>query len=148
MDGPWRLEGMPQDDTFIENTQFLDTAEGTYLIGTSRRWGEWDPTVIKVPSLVQRPEQIWNSFSSRFERLEIRGENWNRVTAHNAIFVADWRDVDGYFYAIFCGRSDSGSGWHSEGDYRLGLARSKDLLFWDIPGRKLDAFHSPSIAVE
>ncbi|MFP4107096.1 MAG: hypothetical protein ACLFVU_13565 [Phycisphaerae bacterium] len=66
----------------------------------------------------------------------------------NAPFLCDWREQDGHFYLLYAGKNHeranefrgtgdatvTGKGW-PRGWNRLALARSKDLLNWEVPGR-------------
>ena len=65
--------------------------------------------------------------------LDIPEEGFNTKDAHNAGFVADWRAHDGYFYLLYAGNTEVES-YARRGHNCLGLARSRDLLHWTVPG--------------
>jgi hypothetical protein len=59
-------------------------------------------------------------------------ENFNTDNVANACFRADWREYDGHFYMIYCGRTE-GKSHLGRGNNKLGLARSKELINWQAP---------------
>lgn len=61
-------------------------------------------------------------------------EAFNTDHRCNAPFIADWRAYDGYFTMIYAGRTQ-GVSHKRRGDNRLGLARSLDLIHWQVPGQ-------------
>ncbi len=71
---------------------------------------------------------------SRFRTLDIPVEDFNTDYTANACFLADWRSYDGHFYLIYDGRTE-GKSHIGMGNTRLGLARSKDLVAWEVPGK-------------
>jgi len=70
--------------------------------------------------------------SGQFQRLNIPLEKFNTVERANCAFLIDWRDYDGFFYLLYSGRNQ---GFFHEGDnyFKLGIARSQDLLSWQVP---------------
>ena len=69
-------------------------------------------------------------------------EDWNTFDVDNGGAISDWREYDGHFYLIYGGSGELrkgefvGPGSHRpwpRGWNRLGLARSKDLVHWEIP---------------
>jgi hypothetical protein len=65
-------------------------------------------------------------------RLDIPMEEFNTDNIANAAFLADWREYDGYFYLIYGGRTE-GQTHFKRGNNKLGLARSRDLIVWEVP---------------
>jgi hypothetical protein len=60
------------------------------------------------------------------------GEDFNTNHNSNAAFIADRRHIDGYFYCLYAGRTE-GDSHARRGDNKLALARSKDLVNWQVP---------------
>lgn len=59
-------------------------------------------------------------------------EGFNTAHKANAGHLQDWRHYDGYFYLLFAGNTENETFW-TRGHNRLGLARSKDLIHWEVP---------------
>jgi len=116
----WRMLGSP-DAGYFENAQIISLEGRRHLLFSDN---------MHSPCLAPLSDD-WLGWADR-RRLDIPGEAWNTDVCANAAFIADWREHDGYFYAIYCGRTRGD--WHSDGDYRLGLARSRNLLTWRLPG--------------
>ena len=56
---------------------------------------------------------------------------FNDYDNNAALYVADWRNLDGHFYGIFHSRMTPKSKQNM--DHWLGIARSKDLRNWQFP---------------
>jgi len=74
----------------------------------------------------------WLAWSEPW-RLEILVEGLNADHLANAAYLVDWRGHDGYFYLFYAGRTE-GHSHAGRGDNRLGVARSRDLVRWQVPG--------------
>jgi len=59
-------------------------------------------------------------------------EGFNTAHKANASHLKDWRKYDGYFYLLFAGNTENETFW-TRGHNKLGLARSKDLIHWELP---------------
>ncbi len=59
-------------------------------------------------------------------------EGFNTAHKANAAHLKDWRHHDGYFYLLFAGNTENETFW-TRGHNKLGLARSKDLINWELP---------------
>lgn len=66
-------------------------------------------------------------------RLAIPQEAWNPAMHANSAFLADWREHDGHFYLFYAGSADHTS-FDRRGHGKLGVARSRDLVHWSVPG--------------
>jgi hypothetical protein len=76
-------------------------------------------------------DEDWLEWIDGYE-LDIPKEDFNSDHVANAPFIADWREHDGYFYCIYAGRSENKS-YLGRGDNKIALARSKDLVQWEVP---------------
>lgn len=59
--------------------------------------------------------------------------DWNRVMHANTACLCDWREYDGWFYLFFSGANDD-TLCRGRGHSKIGVARSRDLLKWYLPG--------------
>jgi hypothetical protein len=69
----------------------------------------------------------------RKTRLRIPYEGWNSIMHANAAFLVDWRAYDGFFYLFYAGAQD-GLRFERRGHAKIGVARSRDLIHWRLPG--------------
>ena len=85
-----------------------------------------------IAALKGNPDEdaYWTDWSDR-RMLKLASESWNPKTPHNAVYLADWRRYDCYFYVIYCGQDGCCVGNYG---FRLGMARSPDLQTWYKPG--------------
>lgn len=76
-------------------------------------------------------------------QLAVPVETWNQHHHDNAAALWDHREMDGWFYLVYAGqgleRADEFRGTacrypKARGWNRLGVARSRDLLKWEVPG--------------
>jgi hypothetical protein len=74
----------------------------------------------------------WTAWTHK-RRLRIPFEPWNRVMHANTGYLVDWRAYDGFFYLSYAG-SDDGDAFELRGHGKIGLARSRDLVHWRLPG--------------
>jgi hypothetical protein len=74
----------------------------------------------------------WTRWGNRRE-LRVPQEEWNSAMHANGAFLADWRPHDGYFYLFYAGAADHES-FNRRGHCKIGVARSRDLLSWVVPG--------------
>ena len=51
----------------------------------------------------------------------------------NSVFLCDARAADGYYYATYAG-SDELTAFDGWGHAEIGIARSTDLVHWQVPG--------------
>ena len=112
-----------------ENYQFLHIDGRWRLICTN-----WPPHLTWLYTMRDdgsAPEH-WLDWHDGYP-LAIPPEAFNTADAHNAGFLADWRGHDGYFYLLYAGNTELKS-FAGRGQNRLGLARSRDLLRWTVPG--------------
>lgn len=133
IDGPWQLLGDVTPGA-IENYQPLRIDGRWHLLATSipllhrpnlyRLDGdETDPDSFRRWTLVRElavEEQRWNTGRPLlYERA-------------NAAFLADAREEEGLFYLLYAGSTET-QRFNGRGHARLGLARSRDLVTWEVP---------------
>ncbi len=59
--------------------------------------------------------------------------DWNQVMHANTGYLCDWRRYDGWFYLFFAGANDDKTN-QGRGHGKIGMARSRDLMKWYLPG--------------
>ena len=74
----------------------------------------------------------WTTWEGRRELL-IPRERWNRAMHANGGHLVDRRAVDGYYYLFYAGSEDHDS-FDRRGHDKIGVARSRDLVRWVVPG--------------
>ena len=108
---------------WIENGQFIEIDGKLHLVGTVKKHLQKIFELKHPDSLTQWIEKT---------EITVPEESFNTDERVNAGFLFDNTKVDGYYYYIYAGRTESMS--HAgRGDNKLGLARSKDLIEWSIP---------------
>lgn len=137
--GPWVLVGRPDITVYgdtIENYQFLPVDGVWNLLATSNNLNRpWLFTLTGNP----RDPHGWLQWSSGRE-LEVPAEAWNRAPGvpsvtfdqADAAYLCDARGVDGHFYLLYVGTNDM-HGYGGFGHTSLGVARSADLVTWQVP---------------
>ncbi len=126
--GPWKRLGTLNLGWF-ENAEFIKINDKWHLLATAAN-GQHSPHMACLKRSAQNPEH-WTKWH-KFRKLKIPAEEFNSQQTANAAFLADWTDHDGYFYMIYAGRTEDKS--HAgRGNNKLGLARSKNLVKWQIP---------------
>jgi hypothetical protein len=132
-DGPWTLIG-ELDPSNLENCQAIRIDGVWHLLATTvpilhrpalhRLDGDpLDPASWRTWTLVREldvPEQSWNS-----------GEPLLYERA-NAAYLVDDRATDGHFYLQYAGSTEIAT-FEGRGHSSLGLARSLDLVTWEVP---------------
>jgi hypothetical protein len=76
--------------------------------------------------------QHWTNWIRR-RQLIIPYEDWNPGMHANSAYLADWRRFDGFFYLFYAG-SEDGLVFENRGHGKIGVARSRDLVHWRLPG--------------
>jgi hypothetical protein len=129
LDGPWERLGEADTGPF-ENYQFLHIDGVWHLVGTTIPVHR--ELVYRLAGPPDRPES-WLHWSFVRE-LTIPSEVWNRPPGEvaNALFLCDARPLDGYWYAFYAGSTEIDRFSH-RGHAKIGVARSRDLVHWDVP---------------
>ena len=139
LDGPWRALGRPDISVYgdtVENYQFLPIDGVWHLLATSNRLDRpWLFSLVGNPAVPSN----WLHWSEG-RQLQVPAEGWNHAAGipsvnyeqANSAYLCDARSVDGYFYLVYVGSNElrTYGGW---GHTSLGIARSKDLVTWEVP---------------
>ena len=135
LDGPFTYvrDGLPdllmengKDNGLLhENYEFVSIDSHWYMLTT-----DYLP---QAPYLYrQEPDSHWLRWTHGYA-FAIPRETFNTDKVADASSLCDWRKFDGYYYLIYAGRTEDqtylGRGWN-----QIGLARSKDLIHWSVPG--------------
>jgi hypothetical protein len=138
LSGPWQLVGRPDISVYgdtIENYEVLSVAGKWKLVATSNTLDQpWMFTLSGNPSI----PASWLHWTHGYE-LEVTSQSWDSghgvssvgfEHANSAFLCQD--TVDGFFYLTYAGSSDLSSfgGW---GHAKIGIARSRDLVHWEVP---------------
>lgn len=75
----------------------------------------------------------WAAWADR-KPLAVPVEAWNRAIPARGSYLCDWREYDGHFYLFYAGAADT-QAFDGTGDTKIGAARSRDLVTWELPGR-------------
>ncbi len=120
---------------FHENFEFFHTNGQWYLLTTDYFHNQQNPIKydVQAPYLyaLERGSHwlTWN----RGYTFDLPQEKFNTDSIANAAALYDWRKHDGYYYLIYAGRNE-GQTYARRGWNQIGLARSKDLVHWSVPG--------------
>lgn len=122
---------------FHENYEFLHTNGQWYLLSTDYLHSKLSPYkyAVQAPYLYALENgSDWLKWNRGYT-LDIPGEKFNSDSIANAAAIYDWRKYDGYYYLIYAGRNE-GQTYARRGWNQIGLARSKDLVHWTVPGEQ------------
>jgi hypothetical protein len=139
LEGPWEfaysgyVQFVPEDTSYTERIH-----ENFRLLQIDGKWhmqntGYWphEPYIFEIAG--NPDEKGWWTVWRNGSKVEIPVQkDFNTAHRANAAHLKDWRKYDGYFYLLFAGNTENKSFW-SRGHNRLGLARSKDLIHWEVP---------------
>lgn len=132
----WKRLGKPSGGWF-ENGEFIRIDEKWHMLVTTDRfwWTRHKPYLAKMKEDGTK-DSHWLEWIE-FRELKIPQEKFNPKERANAAFLTDWRSYDDYFYLLYAGATKNK--FRIDGsDNKLGLARSKDFIKWEIPhGRSL-----------
>jgi hypothetical protein len=138
--GPWVRVGQPHIALYgstVENYEFLTLAGRWHLVATSNNLDQpWLFSLIGDPT---KPSS-WLRWTKGAE-LQIPSGTWDTGPGlssvsyehANSIYLCDARTTDGYYYATYAG-SDELTQFGGWGHAKIGIARSKDLVHWKLPG--------------
>jgi hypothetical protein len=140
LDGPWVSVGRPDISLYgdtVENLEFL-TVDGHWrLVATSNTFDQpWMFRLVGNPSV----PASWLHWTAGTE-LRIPSQTWDSGPGissvgyehANSVFLCDAHAVDGYYYATYAG-SDELTAFDGWGHAKIGIARSTDLVHWQVPG--------------
>lgn len=136
LDGPWRFIGSgnatldmadgKENGMIHENFEFIWMGGVLHLLSSDYPRGHHE----YLYTLLDPAHPL--KWGKGFE-LNIPSQSFNRMVPCDAAALYDWRKYDGYFYLLYAGRSEQTTYLH-RGWNRLALARSKDLIHWDLAG--------------
>ena len=129
LDGPWRRVGVADTGPF-ENYQFFEIDGTWHVLGT---------TVPIHRTLLYRLDgppddpQSWLRWTLVRE-INVPGQDWNRPPGevHNAAYLCDARPLDGHWYLFYAGSTELDR-FGGRGHAKMGIARSTDLVRWEVP---------------
>jgi hypothetical protein len=125
----WSRLGRPTEKWF-ENSEFINIDGKWNLLVTAHGYEDHVPALIPMINSGQK-DSDWLKWGD-FNFLKVPEESFNTDNRANASFLVDWRAHDGYFYLLYAGRTENKT--HAgRGNNKLGLARSKDLVNWQVP---------------
>lgn len=126
----FHLASGPESTRTHENFEFLRVDGTWYLLTTD--YAPHRPFLYRISGDgTGRHWRDWLAWVDGRE-LAIPREAFNTAHRANAAFIADWRALDGFFYAIYAGNTERRS-FARRGNNALGLARSRDLHSWAVP---------------
>ncbi len=140
LNGPWTFVGRPDivvnGDT-IENFEFVAVAGRWHLVATSNTFDQ--PWMFELSGNPTTPSS-WLHWSGG-RMIVIPGQSWDSGPGlssvgyehANSVFLCNAYSVDGYYYATYSG-SDELTQFGGWGHAKIGIARSRDLVHWQIPG--------------
>jgi hypothetical protein len=151
LSGPWTYVGRPDivvnGDT-IENYEFVAVAGRWHLVATSNTFDQpWmfelatsDGAGSSANSTNPGMPSSWLHWT-KGQMLQIPGQSWDSGTGlssvnfehANSVFLCDAHADDGYYYVTYAG-SDELTQFGGWGHAKIGIARSKDLVHWQLPG--------------
>lgn len=121
LSGPWTYLGRPIRE-WMENGELLVIGSELHLMMTGEGHFPY------LSKLLSDDFLHW----STPEVLTVPAEAFNTLDRANSGHLKDWRGHDGYFYLLYAGTTE-GNSYLGRGDNKLGLARSKDLVNWEVP---------------
>jgi hypothetical protein len=127
LDGGFRELDRPSPR--IENYQFLQIDGKWRLLGTALEGGH-RPLLFTLRGDASRREN-WSRWDAETE-LSVPGESWNTRERANSAHLVDHRAVDGFYYLFYAGSTEL-SRYEGRGHAKIGIARSRDLVRWQVP---------------
>ncbi len=140
LDGPWRYVGRPDivvDGDTVENLEFVAVSGHWRLVATSNTFDQ--PWMFELSGDPTDPAS-WLHWSGG-RMLAIPGQAWDSGPGlssvgyehANSVFLCDAHAADGEYYVTYSGSDEltSFGGW---GHAEIGIARSTDLVHWELPG--------------
>jgi hypothetical protein len=138
--GPWVSVGRPDITLYgdtVENYEFLSLSGSWHLVATSNTFDQpWLFSLVGNP----RDPTSWLHWSAGTE-MQIPSQAWDSGPGlssvsyehANSVFLCNATATDGYVYATYAG-SDELTAFDGWGHAETGIARSTDLIHWQIPG--------------
>jgi hypothetical protein len=138
--GPWVAVGPATLSLYgdtVENYEFLTLGGRWRLVATSNTLDQ--PWMFTLVGRASSPAS-WLHWSGGAQ-LQIPAQPWDTGPGlssvgyehANSIFLCDAHASDGYYYATYAG-SDELTAFGGWGHAEIGIARSTDLVHWQVPG--------------
>jgi hypothetical protein len=134
LDGPWQHLGQP-DLPWSENFELLPIDGVWHVLVTTIPIHH--PALFRLAGPPADP-QSWLHWT-QVSQFDIPQEDWNRgetpgITHEtaNSAYLCDARELDGYWYLLYAGSTELTT-FDGRGHAKIGLARSRDLVRWDVP---------------
>lgn len=129
LDGPWQRIGVADTGPF-ENYQFFQIDGVWHVLGT---------TVPVHRTLLYRLDggagdpDSWRRWKLVRE-ITVPDQGWNRPPGEvlNAAYLCDARPLDGHWYLFYAGSTELDR-FGGRGHAKVGIARSRDLVRWEVP---------------
>ncbi len=124
---------------WAENFQFLEIDGRWRMVATARHperpidpgyVGSHEPFLYTMDGDGSKLEH-WTRWVDK-RHLQIPEEGWNRLMHANTATLSDWRGLDGHFYLFYSGADELDPDGRGHGS--IGVARSRDLVHWEVPG--------------
>jgi len=140
IDGPWTYVGRPDivvDGDTVENLEFVAVSGHWRLVATSNTFDQ--PWIFELSGSPAVPSSWLHWTGGRM--LEIPGQSWDSGPGvssvgyehANSVFLCDASAADGEYYVAYAG-SDELTNFGGWGHAKIGIARSTDLVHWQVPG--------------
>jgi hypothetical protein len=138
--GPWQLVGRPDievDDGTVENYEFVTAGGQWRLVATSNNLDQpWLFTLTGDPDRARG----WLQWSAGYP-LSIPSERFNTGPGissigfehANSAYLCDASVQPGHFFYLFYAGSDELTRFDGWGHAKIGVARSTDLVHWEVP---------------
>jgi hypothetical protein len=138
--GPWALVGRPDidvDNGTIENYEFVMAAGRWRLVATSNNLDQpWLFTLAGDPSTPAG----WLQWTGAYQ-VDVPAQAFNSGTGissvdyehANSAFLCSARSMPGHYYYLLYAGSDELSQFGGWGHAKIGVARSTDLVHWQVP---------------
>lgn len=137
--GPWQTVGRPTISAYagtFENYQLVANGARWLLVATTNNLDRpWLATLAGPPT----DPQSWLRWTGGHE-IAVPEEAWNHGTGltgdayerANSAYLCDARRLDGHYYLFYAGSTEltAFGGW---GHAKIGVARSTDLVHWQVP---------------
>jgi hypothetical protein len=140
LSGPWRYVGRPNIVVYggtVERDEFV-AVDGTWrLLATSNNGDQ--PWIFELAGDPDRPTG-WLDWTGGYE-LNVPRASWDTGKGissvnyewANSAFLCNDSAGDGYYYLLYAG-SDELTAFDGWGHAEIGIARSRDLVHWQVPG--------------
>ena len=134
LEGPWEHLGQP-DLPWSENFEFLSIDGVWHVLVTTIPIHH--PALFRLAGPPSDP-QSWLHWT-QVGMFDVPQEEWNRgetpgITHEtaNSAYLCDARELDGHWYLFYAGSTELTT-FDGRGHAKIGVARSTDLVRWDVP---------------